>query len=175
MSRVSSRVFPEAASFAARNASLRASCRSCDSRCDRSQCSRAPGHGSSGSSRQLRSNSAPGHAHNSCQTVSDTGIRPANVHDAWQGQRHRMIVDSRRRRILAVRIAAPMCPQSLCEPSKHTSDLPRDSEPGRPSDTWNLPPAFSTLPASVDQALSQPGTEPNSGQLPLPVAGKGAT
>jgi hypothetical protein len=57
-----------------------------------------PGRGSSQSSFQARCSCAPGHAHSCCHTVSATGLRSARRHVAWQGQLHRVMVDTSRRR-----------------------------------------------------------------------------
>jgi len=130
----SSRLFPRAASRAAWNACLRASPRSCHSRWRFFRDSVAPGPGSCRSSLHARCWEAPGQTHTCCQTVRVTGCRSARGHVAWQGQRHRPIVDSHRCRDTGVRIATRTCPQSRCVSTQAlcTGQAVSGNQPARP-------------------------------------------
>lgn len=158
-SRTSSRVFPGAASRAAWYARLRASLRSRDSRCCLSRYSSAPGHGSPGSSFHARCCSAPGHVHRCCQTVRETSFRSARGHAAWQGQRHRTLVDSSRRGDACLRTARPTCPQSRCASLAHARERPAGSKPGPASDTTKP-----CLPRRVPRLRSRCSRVPRSGR-----------
>jgi hypothetical protein len=134
-SRTSSRVFPDTAARVALNVSFRASERSRNSDLYVSRYSSPVGSASPGSPCDVRASSAPGQLQRSCQTVPGTSpFRRDSGHARWQEQRHRTMVDSRRRPGLGG-IAKLTWPHAWCALPAHARDLPGAAASGPALDT----------------------------------------
>jgi hypothetical protein len=146
-SRISSRVFPDAAPRAALNAWFQASERCRDSDLYVPQYSSNPGNDSPGSPCDVRACSAPGQAQRRCQTVTETvSFRRARGHALWQEQRHSTMVDFARCPGTGG-LAKLTWPHAWCASQAHARDLPGAVAPAPALDTTN-PPAACDLRAA---------------------------
>src|SRR5260221_11116188 len=146
-SRISSRVFPDAAPRAALNAWFRTSEAFPGSDLYVPQYSSNPGSDSAGPRWDVRACSAPGQAQRRCQTVTATvSFLRARGHALWQEQRHSMMVDSARCPGTGG-LAKLTWPHAWCASLAHARDLP-GAVPAAPAlDTTN-PPAADDLRAA---------------------------